>query len=137
MLPESNKPEDKPPPVRLSEAQAFYRSNQWFSIFYDNKYSFSIFVAIICVSAFIGIWAVYQLSQGQFNIGTSVIVFWAPIYWLFMKHLGSRKVMRIGFSIPVTLLVIGTSSSFLYGQASRKSSQLFRQPIFQALNCRF
>jgi NADH:ubiquinone oxidoreductase subunit H len=106
MPPESNKPEDKIPPVQLSEAETFYRSNQWFSIFFGNKYFSSIFLAIICASAFIGGWAVYQLSQGQFILGTSVLVFWAPVYWLFMKHLNSRKVMRIGFSITVTLLVL-------------------------------
>lgn len=98
-------------------------SKYWFSTFYKSKYLLVFFAIIIIGSAYPAVWAAYSLPQGQLLLKTTVLLIWAPIYWLLMSYLSSRKVMRLGFSIPFTLLLLALA--FYVGKHDpRVASQL-------------
>lgn len=73
-----------------------------------------IAVFIIFTSAFPSVWTVYSLPQGHWLTKIIALVFWVPVFFLFMAYLSKINVMRLSFSLPFTLLI--RFSSFSIGK---------------------
>lgn len=86
-----------------------------------NKFMFSFVLFCIISTVIPGAWGVASLAQGQLLIGSAVLLIWAYPYWLFLNYLSNRSLlkMRLGFSIPLTLLVL--AFAFFAGQTPNQS----------------
>ena len=87
----------------------------------NDKYFFSFVLFCIIASVIPGAWGMASLAQGQWLIGGSVILIWVYPYWLFLNYLSNRSLlkMRLGFSLPLTLLVLAVA--FFAGQSPKPS----------------
>lgn len=77
----------------------------------NNKYLFTLVLFCILSSVIPGAWGVASLAQGQWLIGSAVILIWVYPYWLFLNYLSNRSLlkMRLGFSLPLTLCVLSVT----------------------------
>jgi len=86
-----------------------------------GKYTFTFTLFCIIASVIPGAWGMGSLAQGQWLIGGAVILVWVYPYWLFLKYLSNRSLlkMRLGFSLPLTLFVLAVA--FFAGQTPNPS----------------
>ena len=89
----------------------------------NNKYLFTLVLFCILSSVIPGAWGVASLAQGQWLIGSAVILIWVYPYWLFLNYLSNRSLlkMRLGFSLPLTLCVLAVT--FFVGQTPNLSNK--------------
>ena len=73
-----------------------------------NKYLFTILLFGIISTVIPGAWGMATLAQGQYLIGSAVLLIWFYPYWLLLHYLSNRTLlkMRLGFSLTLTLLVL-------------------------------
>jgi hypothetical protein len=73
-----------------------------------NKYLFTILLFGIISTVIPGAWGMATLAQGKWLIGGAVLLIWVYPYWLLLKYLSNRALlkMRLGFSLTLTLLVL-------------------------------
>jgi len=87
----------------------------------NNKYMFSFVLFCIISTVTPSAWGGASLAQGQLLFGSVVLLIWAYPYWFFLNYLSNRSLlkMRLGFSIPLTLLVL--AFAFFVGQTPNPS----------------